>query len=326
MSNRPDDVPESYQRYLVHGFREAWPFTGSPLRLKFTRAGLEAVMAALPWLLASYLLGAIPTSYLAARLFRGIDLREHGSRNLGATNLYRVLGWRYAVPVGLFDAAKGARAGAGVRAAGDRSSSCSRWSAGSWRCVGHVFSVFVGFKGGKGVATAAGVMLGLTPGRARGGGRWCGSCWSAHRLRLGRQHRGGGDLPARRASCSTRRSDPAILWLDIARRGRHRLAAPGQHPAAAQREPRTASAAARRRAPPRVSAIAVLGAGSWGTTLANLLAGKGERGPALGLRAGGGRGDQPARTRTRSSCPACRWRRRSARVGDPRGGGGRRRA
>jgi len=63
---------------------------------------------AVPWLLASYLLGAIPTSYLAARMFRGIDLREHGSRNLGATNLYRVLGWRFAIPVGLFDAAKGA--------------------------------------------------------------------------------------------------------------------------------------------------------------------------------------------------------------------------
>ena len=64
-------------------------------------------MAALPWLIASYLLGAVPTSYLAGRLFRGIDLREHGSRNLGATNLYRVLGWRYAIPVGLFDVAKG---------------------------------------------------------------------------------------------------------------------------------------------------------------------------------------------------------------------------
>ena len=39
VSNRPDDVPDSYQRYLVHGFREAWPFSGSPLRLKFTRRG-----------------------------------------------------------------------------------------------------------------------------------------------------------------------------------------------------------------------------------------------------------------------------------------------
>ena len=97
------------------------------------------------WLLASYLLGAVPTSYIAGRLLRGIDLREHGSKNLGATNLYRVLGWRVAVPVGLFDMQTFALV------------------CGLTAVVGHVFSIFVGFKGGKGVATAAGVMLGLTP-------------------------------------------------------------------------------------------------------------------------------------------------------------------
>jgi len=119
-------------------------------------------MAALPWLLASYLLGAIPTSYLAGRLFRGIDLREHGSRNLGATNLYRVLGWRFAIPVGLFDAAKGL---VPVLVFAPRVSSSELFAlvCGLVAVVGHVFSVFVGFKGGKGVATAAGVMLGLTP-------------------------------------------------------------------------------------------------------------------------------------------------------------------
>jgi acyl phosphate:glycerol-3-phosphate acyltransferase len=119
-------------------------------------------MAALPWLVASYLLGAVPTSYLAARLFRGIDLREHGSRNLGATNLYRVLGWRYAVPVGLLDAAKGL---VPVLVFAPRVSSSDLFAliCGLVAVVGHVFSVFVGFKGGKGVATAAGVMLGLTP-------------------------------------------------------------------------------------------------------------------------------------------------------------------
>jgi acyl phosphate:glycerol-3-phosphate acyltransferase len=119
-------------------------------------------MAALPWLIASYLLGAVPTSYLAARLFRGIDLREHGSRNLGATNLYRVLGWRYAVPVGLLDAAKGL---VPVLVFAPRVSSSDLFAliCGLVAVVGHVFSVFVGFKGGKGVATAAGVMLGLTP-------------------------------------------------------------------------------------------------------------------------------------------------------------------
>ncbi len=119
-------------------------------------------MAALPWLLASYLLGAVPTSYLAGRLFRGIDLREHGSRNLGATNLYRVLGWRYAIPVGLFDAAKGL---VPVLVFAPRVSTSELFAlvCGLTAVVGHVFSVFVGFKGGKGVATAAGVMLGLTP-------------------------------------------------------------------------------------------------------------------------------------------------------------------
>ncbi|MGH7534332.1 MAG: glycerol-3-phosphate 1-O-acyltransferase PlsY [Gemmatimonadales bacterium] len=113
-------------------------------------------------LLASYLLGAIPTSYLAGRLFRGIDLREHGSRNLGATNLYRVLGWRYAVPVGLFDMAKGA---VPVLLLAPRVSDSELFglACGLAAVVGHVFSVFVRFRGGKGVATAAGVMLGLAP-------------------------------------------------------------------------------------------------------------------------------------------------------------------
>jgi glycerol-3-phosphate acyltransferase PlsY len=118
--------------------------------------------AAAPWLLASYLLGAIPTSYLAARVFRGIDLREHGSRNLGATNLYRVLGWRFAVPVGLFDAAKGAIPVL-VFAPRISPSQLVALLCGVVAIVGHVFSVFVRFRGGKGVATAAGVMLALTP-------------------------------------------------------------------------------------------------------------------------------------------------------------------
>ena len=112
--------------------------------------------------LGAYLVGAIPASYLAAWL-KGIDLRQHGSKNLGATNVYRVLGWRYALPVALFDVAKGvvpvlffARWG-GVR-----------WEwfpavLGAAAVVGHVFSPFVGFKGGKGVATAAGVFLVLAP-------------------------------------------------------------------------------------------------------------------------------------------------------------------
>jgi glycerol-3-phosphate acyltransferase PlsY len=119
-------------------------------------------MAETGWLLASYLLGAIPTSYLVARIFRGIDLREYGSRNLGATNLYRTLGWKYAVPVGLFDVAKGAIP---VAVFGSRVPGIPLFPVfcGLAAIVGHVFSVFVKFKGGKGVATAAGVVLGLAP-------------------------------------------------------------------------------------------------------------------------------------------------------------------
>jgi len=115
-----------------------------------------------PWLIASYLLGSIPTSYLTVRLIKGQDLRTLGSGNLGATNLFRVLGWKYAVPVGLFDMLKGAvpvlvfapRAGGTDVAA---------ILLGTAAIAGHVFSVFVGFKGGKGVATGAGVVLGLAP-------------------------------------------------------------------------------------------------------------------------------------------------------------------
>jgi glycerol-3-phosphate acyltransferase PlsY len=114
------------------------------------------------WLLAAYVLGATPTAYLAGRLARGIDLREHGSRNLGATNVYRVLGWAWAIPVALIDIAKGAIPVALF----------AHWAGGDpWLAVavgvagvlGHIFSPYVGFKGGKGVATAAGMFIALAP-------------------------------------------------------------------------------------------------------------------------------------------------------------------
>jgi glycerol-3-phosphate acyltransferase PlsY len=113
-------------------------------------------------LLASYLLGAIPTSYLFGRAFKGIDLRQHGSKNLGATNVYRIMGWRYAIPVGIVDVAKGA---VPVLILGPAVSAMPWFPllCGVVSVVGHIFSVFVGFKGGKGVATSAGVVLGLAP-------------------------------------------------------------------------------------------------------------------------------------------------------------------
>jgi acyl phosphate:glycerol-3-phosphate acyltransferase len=120
------------------------------------------MLTAALWLLASYLVGAIPTSHLVSRSFAKIDLRQHGSGNLGATNLYRVLGWKYAVPVALFDIAKGAIPVL-YFAPQVSSSDLFALACGVAAIMGHVFSVFVQFNGGKGVATAAGVMLGMTP-------------------------------------------------------------------------------------------------------------------------------------------------------------------
>jgi acyl phosphate:glycerol-3-phosphate acyltransferase len=124
-------------------------------------------------LLLSYLLGSIPTSYVIGKTLRGIDLREHGSGNLGATNAFRVLGARWAVPVVFLDVAKGfipvflfpGMAGAGLG-----------WTLafGAAAILGHMFSVWVGFKGGKGIATSAGVFLGLAPWAVLGGlVIWC---------------------------------------------------------------------------------------------------------------------------------------------------------
>lgn len=119
-------------------------------------------MSAWPWFVASYLLGSLPTSWIVVKLVKGQDLRQLGSGNLGATNLYRQLGWRWAVPAALIDVAKGAvpvlvfgpQAGGGDLLA---------LLLGVTAVFGHVFSVFVRFKGGKGVATGAGVVLGLAP-------------------------------------------------------------------------------------------------------------------------------------------------------------------
>jgi glycerol-3-phosphate acyltransferase PlsY len=115
------------------------------------------------WLAVSYLLGAVPSGYIAGRAFRGIDLREHGSGNLGATNAFRVLGPRIAAPVMLFDLLKGF-VPVWLFPQWDGSSSWG-WALayGAAAIVGHVFPVYMSFRGGKGVATAAGVFLALAP-------------------------------------------------------------------------------------------------------------------------------------------------------------------
>jgi glycerol-3-phosphate acyltransferase PlsY len=114
-------------------------------------------------LLAAYLIGAFPSSYVVAKLARGIDLRHHGSGNLGATNAFRVLGWKAATPVFLLDIFKGWFPTFYF----PRIDGNDRWewalAYGAMTIVGHVFSIYVRFKGGKGVATGAGVFIALAP-------------------------------------------------------------------------------------------------------------------------------------------------------------------
>jgi acyl phosphate:glycerol-3-phosphate acyltransferase len=122
-------------------------------------------MRPLAGLVIAYLAGSIPFAYLAGKLFKGIDLREHGSGNLGATNVFRVMGWKIASLVMVLDMAKGAlpvlllpRSVAPAHA--------ELWAIafGVAAIVGHVRSVFLLWKGGgKGVATAGGVFLALAP-------------------------------------------------------------------------------------------------------------------------------------------------------------------
>jgi acyl phosphate:glycerol-3-phosphate acyltransferase len=120
-------------------------------------------------LLAAYLLGATPTSYIAGRLARGIDLREHGSGNLGATNAFRVLGWKAATPIFILDIAKGWLPVWLFPQLDGRATLGWALAYGTAAIIGHVFSVWVGFRGGKGVATGAGVFLALAPLAVLGG-------------------------------------------------------------------------------------------------------------------------------------------------------------
>lgn len=115
-------------------------------------------------LLVSYLLGAIPTSFWVGKFFHGVDLRTAGSGNLGATNTYRVLGWKAALPVLVVDVTKGWLP-VWLFPVLDAEGAAWSWALayGAMAIVGHVFSVWVRFRGGKGVATSAGVFLALAP-------------------------------------------------------------------------------------------------------------------------------------------------------------------
>ncbi|MBU9888524.1 MAG: glycerol-3-phosphate 1-O-acyltransferase PlsY [Candidatus Omnitrophica bacterium] len=113
--------------------------------------------------LGAYGLGSIPFGLLVARQVKGIDLREHGSKNIGATNVFRVVGKKWGVAVFVLDALKGYLAVRLPELFGAPAAGSLVWPliTGVVAILGHTFPVWLRFKGGKGVATSLGVFLGL---------------------------------------------------------------------------------------------------------------------------------------------------------------------
>ncbi len=118
----------------------------------------------------SYLAGSVPNSIIVSKLVRGIDIREHGSGNAGGTNVFRVLGWKYGILVILLDTLKGALAVIVIaRLYLDRfpfnnvtpfdDFTLVQIICGIAAVIGHIWTVFAGFKGGKGIATGLGVLV-----------------------------------------------------------------------------------------------------------------------------------------------------------------------
>ena len=118
-------------------------------------------------LILAYLIGALPFSIIAGKLLKGIDIREHGSGNAGATNTFRVLGKKAGIPVLFLDVLKGflAVSLAHYSEFGPNTEMFINLSLafGVAAVLGHVFPIYVGFRGGKGVATLLGLMIGVFP-------------------------------------------------------------------------------------------------------------------------------------------------------------------
>lgn len=116
----------------------------------------------------AYLIGSIATAVWVGKIFHKVDVREHGSGNAGATNVIRVLGWKTGVPVLLIDVLKGwfaAMLPVFLNMADKGSAMLTNYQiiAGLATVVGHIYPVFAGFRGGKGVATIFGVLLAIHP-------------------------------------------------------------------------------------------------------------------------------------------------------------------
>lgn len=124
--------------------------------------------------LLSYLLGSIPTAWIISKKFFGFDIRERGSGNVGSTNTFRLLGWKWGLVVQIIDIAKGAVAvlvlpylfGSGITFPANtwfQDITIVKMIAGVFAVIGHIFPVSIGFRGGKGINTTAGMLIGIAP-------------------------------------------------------------------------------------------------------------------------------------------------------------------
>jgi glycerol-3-phosphate acyltransferase PlsY len=116
----------------------------------------------------AYLFGSIPSAVWIGKLVHNIDVRQHGSGNAGAANVIRVLGWKTGIPVMIIDLAKGWTAAMlpqflHLAAPGSALLTNLQILSGVTAIIGHIFPVFAGFRGGKGVATVFGVLLAIQP-------------------------------------------------------------------------------------------------------------------------------------------------------------------
>lgn len=125
----------------------------------------ELLFRTIAAVLGTYLLGSIPTAVWVGKAFYGKDVREHGSGNAGATNTFRVLGGKAAIPVLLFDVFKGwlpVFLFAPWAAEGQSADPVIfQLLIGAGALLGHIFPLFAKFKGGKGIATSLGIVLGV---------------------------------------------------------------------------------------------------------------------------------------------------------------------
>ena len=255
-----------YQSRLGAGGATYTPLATGALRRSLT----------MPLLVVSigYLAGSIPFAFLAGRYFRGVDIRRIGSGNVGAANVLRSTGALTAVVVMLLDAAKGA--GAVLFAQRLASGDAAPAAAGIAAVVGHVYPLWLRFRGGKGVATAAGAFAVLTPlALAPAAAIFVATVWATRFISLG-------------SIVATLALGPIALalgalggrrWRGVRCRAPHRVSASHEHWPAARRH-----RAADWPEGGAVKQVAVLGAGSFGTALSVHLARLGHDGARVGAR------------------------------------------